>query len=142
MGLIIGDQIIRVVAQNKGVPKKTTISNNLRILDVTKQDLSIIGEKKQGAVFTFMFESSYGESESKIEIEGKIYYSGDKKELDEIENTWKTKKSLPEKIMLGINNRALEVSLLQSVALANQLRLPVPIQLPRFVPATEEAKKG
>jgi|YelNatPaOPRAMG01_1025707.scaffolds.fasta_scaffold19361_3 hypothetical protein len=142
MGFILGEQLTKIVAENKGVLRKMTIANNINIKDVKKQELLLEGEKKPVLVVDFEFVSNYGESGSKIELEGKIFYSGDKKEIESLEKGWSSEKRLPnEDVELALRNRALETGLLQAVALANQLRLPAPIQLPRFVPAEKKPEE-
>ncbi|MGC8884937.1 MAG: hypothetical protein ACP5KK_00310 [Candidatus Nanoarchaeia archaeon] len=142
MGVILGDQITKIVAENKGVTKKMTIANNIVIKDVKKQEFVLEGERKPVLAIEFSFGSTYGESGSKIELDGKIFYSSDKKELENLEKAWRERKTLQnEAVELAIRNRALEVGLLQAVALANQLHLPAPIQLPRFVPAGKQEAK-
>jgi hypothetical protein len=134
MGYIVADQINKILAERKPLQRKMTISTNIKIANAEKKNLAIGDEKKQGMDFDFLFTTIYGENGSKIEVEGTIFYLGDKKELDDIEKSWKEKKTLPnEAIALIVNNRALEIGLLQSIAMASQLRLPTPIKLPKFV---------
>jgi hypothetical protein len=143
MGYIVADQITKISAERKPLPKELMISTNIKITNAEKKTLSIGEDKKQGIDFNFVFTTMYGESGSKIEVEGTIFYLGDKKELDEIEKAWKDKKSLAnESTALIVNNRALEIGLLQSIALANQLRLPTPIRLPKFVLGKETEEKA
>ena len=142
MGYIVADQITKISAERKPLPKELMISTNIKITNAEKKNLSIGEDKKQGIDFSFVFTTTYGESGSKIEVEGTIFYIGDKKELDEIEKAWKDKKSLNESTALIVNNRALEIGLLQSIALANQLRLPTPIRLPKFVLGKEPEEKA
>ncbi len=143
MGYIVADQITKISAERKPLPKELMISTNIKVTNAEKKTLSIGEDKKQGIDFNFVFTTMYGESGSKIEVEGTIFYLGDKKELDEIEKAWKDKKSLAnESTALIVNNRALEIGLLQSIALANQLRLPTPIRLPKFVLGKETEEKA
>jgi len=145
MGSIVADHINKIFAERKPLQKKMTIATSIKLTNITKKSLVIGDDKRQGTDFDFIFTTAYGENGSKIEVEGTIFYIGDKKELDEIEKAWAEKKTLPnENIALVVNNRALEVGLLQSIMIANQLRLPVPIKLPKFVLGTDtktETKK-
>lgn len=143
MGDIVGDQIVKMFAEAKPLQKKTTISTGLKFTDVSSKTVVMGDTKKQAATFDFLFTTSYGENGAKIEVTGTIFYLADKKELDEIEKSWKEKKSFPnEKIALQLNNKALEIGLLQSLALASQLKLPAPIKLPKFIiGAKEEASE-
>jgi hypothetical protein len=134
MGTIIADQINKIFAERKPLQKQMVISTNIKITNAEKKNLALGGEKKQGIDIDFIFTTTYGTNSSKIEVEGTIFYLGDKKELDDIEKSWKDKKVLPdENFALLINNRALEIGLLQALTLADQLRLPMPIKLPKFV---------
>jgi hypothetical protein len=134
MGFIIADQINKIFAERKPMPEQMMISTNIKITNAEKKNMNLGGEKKQGMDINFVFTTLYGDNGSKIEVEGIIFYLGEKKELDEIEKSWKDKKVLPsEELALLINNRALEIGLLQAIALADQLRLPTPIKLPKFV---------
>jgi hypothetical protein len=141
MGYLAGDQINKILAERKPLQRKMTISTNIKITNVEKKNLVIGGDKKPGLAFDFLFSTLYGDSSSKIEVEGSIFYFGEKKELDDVEKSWKDKKAISnEAVALAVNNRALEVGLLQSITLANQLRLPIPIKLPKFVLGTEAKK--
>ena len=133
MGVIVGDQINRILAENKGLAKKMTISNNIQVINISKKDFSFGEKKEPGLAFDFTYASKYGDTGTKIEVDMTVFYLSDKKELDEIEKLWKDKKQVHEKVVLPENNRVLEAGMLQAIALANQLRLPTPIKLPKFV---------
>jgi hypothetical protein len=139
MGVIVGDIITRILAEHKGLPKKVTISNNISVKNISRKDFSLGEKKEPGLTFEFLFVSNYGDMGSKIEIDINVFYMGDKKELDEIEKLWKEKKQVHKDVVLQINNRVLETGMLQAIALSNQLRLPTPIKLPKFV-AQEQPK--
>jgi len=152
MGVILGDQIKKIIAENKGLAPKMTVTNNVKITNVRKQEYSLSENKKEpGLAFDFIFTSAYGETQSKVEVEGSIFYVGGKQEIDEIEKVWKDRKVVSEKIAIPIHNRALEIGFLQAIDLATEIKLPPPIQLPRFVaeqkpaapekPAEKPAKK-
>lgn len=142
---IIGEQITRIESINKGITRQMTIANNVQIKDVVKKEFFVGGDKKPGLSFEFIFSAAYGETGSKIEVEGSIFFTDEKKRLDDIEKEWQDKKKIEdEKLILPVLNRALEMGYVQAIALADQLRLPPPIQMPKFVakkPA-EKAKAG
>jgi hypothetical protein len=134
MGVILGDQIKKIIAENKGLSPKMTVTNNVKVTNVRKQEYSLSENKKDpGLAFDFVFTSQYGETQSKVEIEGSIFYVGGKQEIDDIEKVWKDRKVVSEKIAIPIHNRALEIGFLQAIDLSTKVKLPAPIQLPRFV---------
>ena len=140
---IIGEQILKISATNKGITRQMTIANNVQIKDVVKKEFSVGGDKKPGLSFDFAFSAAYGETESKIEVEGSIFYVDEKKKLDEIEKEWQEKKKIEdEKLILPVLNRALEMGYVHAISLADKLRLPPPIQMPKFVAKkTEKSEK-
>jgi len=139
---IIGEQVTKIEAVNKGITKQMTIANNVQIKDVVKKDFFVGGDKKPGLSFEFTFSAAYGETGSKIEAEGSIFFTDDKKRLDEIEKEWQEKKKIEdEKLILPVLNRALEIGYVHAISLADKLRLPPPIQMPRFVPKAKASEK-
>lgn len=140
---IIGEQLTRIESINKGVARQMTIANNVQIKDVVKREFIVGVDKKPGLSFNFMFSTKFGDTESRIEVEGSIFYVDDKKKLDEIEKEWQDKKKIEdEKLILPVLNRALEIGYIQAIAIADQLRLPPPIQMPRFVGKKSEKPKA
>ncbi len=140
---IIGEQILRIEATNKGIARQMTIANNVQVKNVVKKEFSVGGDKKPGLGFEFIFSATYGETGSKIEVEGSIYYVDDKKKIDEIEKEWQDKKKIEdEKLILPVLNRALEMGYVHAISLADKLRLPPPIQMPKFISKkTEKSEK-
>ena len=141
MGVVVGDQVTRILAERRGTSRKMTISNNINVKNISKKDITIGDEVKQGLAFEFTFVSNYGNTGTKIELDITVFYSGNKKELDDLEKLWKDKKAVSEKVVLPVNNRALEVGMLQAIALAHQLRLPMPVRLPKFVLETKKKEE-
>jgi len=139
---IIGEQVTKIEAVNKGITKQMTIANNVQIKDVVKKDFFVGGDKKQGLSFDFVFSAAYGDTGSKIEAEGSIFYIDDKKRLDDIEKEWKDKKKIEdEKLILPVLNRALEIGYVHAISLADKLKLPAPVQMPRFVTKAKTPEK-
>jgi|GEM_PF-1523985 len=132
MGVILGDHIVRIHAENKGMSKKMTVSNNIILTEVMERNYNFAGDKKPGLALKYTYTTKYGDTGSKIETDIVVFFVGDKKEIDEILNTWKEKKTLSDKFALPISNRVLEVGMLQAIALAEQLKMTIPVKLPRF----------
>ena len=131
---IIGEQVLRIEAGNKGITRQMTISNNVQIKDVVKNEFNVGGDKKPGLSFDFAFSAAYAETGSKIDVEGSIFFVDEKKKLDEIEKEWQEKKKIEdERLILPVLNRALEIGYVHAISLADKLRLPPPVQMPRFV---------
>ena len=64
MGYIVADQITKISAERKPLPKELMISTNIKITNAEKKTLSIGEDKKQGIDFNFVFTTMYGESGS------------------------------------------------------------------------------
>jgi len=144
VGMIVGEQLNKISGSRKQLERKMAITNNIQLKSVEKREFGVGGEKKPGIAFGFTFTSKYGENAGIIDVEGEVFYIDDQKKLNEIEKTWADKKKIEDdKLLLPVMNRALELGYLQVIAMADQLRLPPPLQMPRFVgkkPAAPVAK--
>jgi len=134
VGMIVGEQLTKVSAQRKKLERRMAITNNIQLKAVTKREFAVGGEKKPGLAFGFTFTSKYGADAGVVEVEGEVFFIDDKKKLDDIEKIWGDKKRIEDdKLLLPIMNRALEIGYLQAIAMADQLKLPPPLQMPRFI---------
>ena len=136
MGVIIGERLNRIYAERKKLAQQMEIKVEPKIIDVQKLEAAIIGVRKPGLRFAFNFDVSYGKNGAagKIEVLGDIFYSGDEKEVKKLEADWKKeKKVVDDNIKIAITNRILELGYLQAIALANHVKLPAPLRMPRIV---------
>ncbi len=134
VGMIVGEQLTKISGQKKKLERRMAITNNIQLKSVEKREFAVGGEKKPGLAFGFSFVSKYGADAGIVEIEGAVFYVDDQKKLNDIEKIWADKKKIEDdKLLLPIMNRALEIGYLQAIAMADQLKLPPPLQMPRFV---------
>ncbi len=128
----IGERINRVQATRGKLSPKMEIKSNVDLSDVSLKDLGITATKK-GVSFSFTFKVEYSNNGGSIEVDGELFYLDDEAKMKEIDESWKKDKKLDEKLRLSAMNRILEVSYMQAIVASEQVKLPPPIQLPRFV---------
>ena len=138
---IIGHQIIKIIGKRGEPERNLKITSNVELKDVRKKELSIAGDKKQALDFEFEFTIQYGEKAGGINIIGILFYTADKAELDKLEKAWKKDKKLEAELIMVILNRAMELGYIEAIPLAERLRLPPPIRLPRFVKEEQKSTK-
>lgn len=139
----VGDRLTKIEAErNEVLERPLAIKTQVNTTGVESKDLFVAGDKKPGLTFDYTFEAQYGEKTGKIAISGQILAVGTDEELKKIEKEWKKKKKLESDLVIPVLNRALELSYLQTLPLAKELRLPIPFKLPRFEKEhIEEEKK-
>ncbi len=141
MGFIIGESVHRISAernQQNRMPVRMEIKVNPALLKVVKRDAMIGGESKPGLNFEFEFKVQYEEF-GEIVVEGTIFYTDTPDMLKKIEQEWIANKEVKdEDTRLGIMNRVMEIGYLEAISIAKQVKLPAPLQLPRF---TKESKE-
>jgi hypothetical protein len=130
---IIGHQITKIVGKRGESEKNLKITSNVELKDVRKKDVFIAGDKKQALDFEFEFTIQYGEKAGGININGTLFYTAEKAELDKLAKKWDKDKKLEPEMVISILNRAMELGYVESISLSERLRLPPPIKLPRFV---------
>jgi len=143
VGRIVGSEITEMfVKRGDVVERPLNIKNDIRVIAIDKKKLTAGTEPKEGLSFNFEFVTKYGEKSGNLSIKGAVFYMDDKKELDALTENWKKEKKIDEKLMVSVLNRALELSYLRAVSLAEHCKLPLPMQMPRFAAKpVEEGKK-
>lgn len=138
---VIGDRLRKIEAsRSEKLEQPLQIKTNINLEAVEKKELFAAGEKKDGLIFDYLFNVTFGKTSGYIKVKGSIFAIGDKKATDDVEKEWTKKKKLKKEIMVPVLNKALELALLTAVPVSKELGLPIPIQLPRFV--AEDKKKG
>ena len=141
MGAIICERITRIVAESKQWEPKMQIPNTPELLELAKADVHIGGDKKDTITVKFKFTTKYGENAGRIEVEGLLYYTDAAKALEQLEKDWKAGKEIKDDaVRVALINRVLEISFLQAINSAAQIRMPPPIAMPHLAPATSNAK--
>lgn len=141
MGAIIGERITRIVAESKQWEPRMQIQNTPELLELSKADVHIGGDKKDTITVKFKFTTKYGENAGRIEVEGMLYYTDTAKALELLEKDWKAGKEIKDDaVRVALINRVLEISFLQAINSAAQIRMPPPIAMPHLAPATSNLK--
>ena len=94
------------------------VTTNISVLKVTQ------GEGMLD--FGFIFSVAYNPSIATLTIKGSAKVSGEKKELEEMKQSFDEKKALPPAILQTISN----IGFVEGVILARSLNIPPPIPLP------------
>ncbi|MCW6158886.1 MAG: hypothetical protein LVQ63_05350 [Thermoplasmatales archaeon] len=98
-------------------PQEVRIDQNLTIVDVRRENDS--------SRIIYKFTSSFS-TLGTISLEGSLLYQGG----EEIEVKWKKDKSLPETIANEVQTAIFSSSVIESILIARDLRLPPPIPMP------------
>lgn len=130
---ILGSQITKIKGERSEFNEPVKVSTELKKKKIEKRDLFIGGEKKKGEFFDFEFKAKYNDK-ALIEIEGSLFFTGDEKEIEAIEKA-KPGESIDE--MLPLLNQAYQIASIQSILLADKLRMPAPVRLPRLAKKEE-----
>lgn len=78
----------------------------------------------------FDYETTYKPTDAKIVLKGELtFVAEDSKKIMEL---WEKEKKLEEKISLPILNYLLKFCAVECVKIADDLKLPVPVQLPEI----------
>ena len=144
MGFIVGENIHRISAErNKKdrMPVRMEIKVSPTLKSVVKKDANIGGEVKPGVTFEFEFKVDYEEF-GEIIVEGGVFFTDTPDKLKKLEKGWIDESQIvDEDVRLGIMNRIIEIGYLEAIAIAKQVKLPAPLQLPRFTKDKEKIKK-
>ena len=133
MGAILGENLYKAVAERGQLQRGMKIKNSPDILDVKKASVGVGTESKPVAVVKFNFKTQYGENSGRLEVEGELYYMDEEKVLDQLEKEWKSDKEIKnDNIRVPLMNRILELAFLKAIILAEQVKLPPPIMMPRI----------
>lgn len=136
---IIGHQINKITAKRGKAEGSIAIKANVELRNVEKKEIAVAGDKMPALDCEFEFIVQYGEKAGGININGEIFYTGDKKEMDAIEKKWKKDKKLEPDMIIGILNKAMELGYIETIPISERLRLPPPLKLPQFT--KDESKK-
>lgn len=136
----VGDAISKIEATRADKQERPMqIKANVKIIDVQKKELFAANEKKDGIAISYNFGIEYGEKSGKIVVEGMIFVLGEKKEMKKLEDEWIEKNKVEGELIVPVLNRAMELGYLVAIPVAKELKLNVPLRMPRFVPKDNAA---
>ena len=132
--MIVGMNFTSIKAYTKDqLLPNVNVSSIPKILDV--EEFSVM-DMKDVAKIKFGFVCEYSPDVGKVEIEGMVLWKD--ANMKEILSAWKADKKLNTKIAAPVLNAIFRRCLTKSIELADELRLPPPVQFPVVV----EGKKG
>ena len=127
--------------------RKTEIETNIEFKDLSKQEVSIIGDN-DALKIDFIFTISYNLKEAKkkkkgaeLIFDGHVLLSAEKDASKEIQKHWK-KKDLPNGFKVPLFNIILQRCTVKALQLEEELNLPTHFPLPRLKgrPKQEDSK--
>jgi hypothetical protein len=134
--MIVGHKISKINVEVGDAAGRVEIKTNVNIDKIEKKDFFVAAEKKPGLNIDFNFVADYGGA-GKININGSLFYVEDKKIMDELEKQWKKDKKVDNELMVPIINRAMNISYVEAIIIADRVRLPSPLRMPRVTPKTQ-----
>ena len=133
---IVGLSFSTIEGRRKSIPKgEIKVNSSPKVTDIKEVDLASIGKNALSLDFQFMTE--YQPDVGAIKVEGEMIYVADNN--TKILAQWKKDKTLPEDTSVEVLNHLFRKCLLKVSEIAEDLQLPIPIQIPR-VTAKEKAK--
>jgi len=120
------------VIKNKDVTGNIEAKNNLKITDITEQNISSIAKKQAAMNIHFTFTIAYEPNIANIALEGKVLYLTDEKMKKDLLETWKKEEKIDPKISQPILNNILTKCNIKALSLASEVNLPPHIPFPRL----------
>lgn len=129
------------VEKYKKPSKQVNVKSGLNIKDV-KESTVAKGTEQKAFSIQFAFEASYQPSVGTIDLAGELLYLADKKQADEIESTWKEKKTLPKDLAYKVFNKILHHCNVEALILSKEIDLPPPMQMPKIKEQNQQKSSG
>jgi hypothetical protein len=135
---IVGLSFNSIEGKRKTLPHgEIKVNSSPKVNDIKEVDVSSIGKKALSLAFEFLTE--YDPDIGSIKLEGEMIYMADNNQAVLAE--WKKNKTLSEKVSVEVLNQLFRKCLLKASNVAEELQLPIPIQIPRVMPK-EKAEKA
>jgi hypothetical protein len=114
-------------AENTPVEGDINVNSSPSIKNIIKKDVPIL---EAGGVIAidFTFDIKYDPKIGEINFEGEVLYKTDKAES--IVKAWKKEKKIDANITVEVLNSVLRKCMSKAIDIANELRLPPPMQFP------------
>lgn len=137
--MIVGFVIDSLSAKRNdiAVPRGQEIGVNTTPTITSLDAVDTIG-KKDAVKFAYSFECKYSPSIGEMTFEGNVLWRGESGEdVASVVEKWDKEKRIDEHISLEIMNTILRRCLSKAITIADELRLPPPLQFPMVVPKKE-----
>jgi len=129
---------IEARTEDKKIEGNVDVNSTPTIENVTKKDISIEG-MKDVLSFEFSFRTKYNPDIGEINITGEVLYKTD--DAKKILAMWKEKK-MNAKITADVLNVVFRKCLTKAIAIADELRLPVPLNFPVVTQEKNKTAQG
>jgi len=116
------------VSEEKTENANISVNSSPRITDVKEKPVGIPGLEK-ALYIDFVFSTVYDPDVGKITLKGEVIYVSDSSK--EIIEKWQKEKMFDDSLAVEILNAIFRRSLSKALDLAQELRLPPPIQFPK-----------
>jgi len=135
---IVGISFNSIEARRNSLPKGEIKVNSIpKITDIKEVDVA--GIDKKALALNFEFLTEYHPEVGNIRVEGEMIYMSDSSAR--ILAQWKKEKTLPEDASVEVLNQLFRKCLLKVSVIAEDLQLPIPIQIPRVMAKSKEPNK-
>ncbi len=135
---IVGLSFNSIEARRKSLPKgEIKVNSSPKVNEIKEVDMPGLGKKALALSFEFLTE--YQPDIGSIKVEGEMVYMSDSGA--KILAQWKKDKTLPEDASVEVLNQLFRKCLLKVSNLAEDLQLPIPIQIPRVMAKAKESKE-
>ncbi len=131
---IIGVSIDKINIE-KSTNKKgiQNINNNISLKDLEIKDVSLGNDDSKGIAFHYEYNCKYMPNESFIKLNGVVIHIDKKEEIEKVKNQWDKEKKINYELMEKVLNAALSKGNIFAIKVADDLGLPPPVRMPRFV---------
>ncbi len=128
---VVGLSFTSIEARRKEIPRgEIKVNSSPKVNEMKEVDLSSIGKKALSLNFEFVTE--YQPDIGMIKVEGDMVYMADNNA--KVLARWKKSKTLSEEVSVEVLNQLFRKCLLKVSNIAEELQLPIPIQIPRVAP--------
>lgn len=127
---VIGFNFTKIKAEKRSKPKgKINIKNNVSIKEVKGEEVPMSTDDREGVRVSFEFVSQFDPDIGNIQLNADVLLleNADKKKA--LMDTWKEKKNIPTEFVEPLFNLVLRRCNVKALVLAEDLRLPSPIQM-------------
>ena len=131
--MIVGFILDKInVSKNKEIKGDIEAQNNVKITNITEQNITSLSAKGSGLDIAFSFEVKFGKDLASINFEGKALYMVEEKEKKEMLDDWKKDKKVDPKRSQPILNSILQKCNIKALSLTEEVGLPPHIPFPRL----------
>ena len=121
-----------IVIKSKEPTGNLEAKNNVKITNISEQNIASIAKTKAALNIHFSFTIAYEPNIAEVNFEGKVLYLTDEKTKKSMLDEWKKDKKIDPKISQPILNNILTKCNIKALTLTNDVNLPPHIPFPRL----------